>query len=244
MSVTIREQITTQGLITYLDGAYSNSIVSGSLVWKDIMRLNTNTSLINGASYNTSEYIGGVTFDGIDDYVSIPYNYALTNEPFAVEIWRKHVSSSVYLPGILSCGNYLGSGAYGSPGWCIGYWTSNGTRITAAVADSTGFNRYVNHFDVRSYSPFNSPQYIFFHRNTITQTMSLFINGVKQSVNLSNDVNTGGVNRTSLQAYTWGGGGPTMFGSLYMVKLYYNVNFTDSEILQKFNSTKERFRIL
>jgi hypothetical protein len=243
MSTQVKEKIITKGLVTYIDGAYANSIVSGSLVWKDLMRTNTDTSLINGASYNTSQYIGGVPFDGTDDYVSIPYNYALTTEPFAVEIWRKHVSTSVYLPGILSCGNYLGSGAYGSPGWCIGYYNSNGTRITAAIADSAGLNKYVSHLNVSSYSPFNSPQHIFFHRNTNNQEMSLFVNGNKQSVFFSNDITIGGGNRTSLQAYTWGSGGPLMFGALYAVKLYYNVNFTDSEILQCFNSTRERFSI-
>ena len=224
MSVTIREQITTQGLITYLDGAYSNSIVSGSLVWKDIMRLNTNTSLINGASYNTSEYIGGVTFDGIDDYVSIPYNYALTNEPFAVEIWRKHVSTSTSLPGILSCGNYLGSGAYGSPGWCIGYYNSNGTNLAASIGDNTSLNRYVFYNGVTNITPFNTPQHLFFHRNTDSQTLSLFVNGRKAFIPFSNAITIGGGNRTSLEAYTWGYGGPTMFGALYMVKLYNNIN--------------------
>lgn len=243
MSVKIREQIITKGLVTYIDGAYPNSIVSGSLVWKDIMRLNTDTSLINGAYYSTSEYIGGVPFDGVDDYVSIPYNYALTTEPFAVEIWRKHVISTAQYPGILSCGNYLGSGAYGSPGWCIGYFTSNGSNIVASIGDSTSFNRYVSYNGVTSVSPFNKPQHIFFHRNTDTQTLSLFVNGNKKYIDFSNTITIGGGNRTSLQAYTWGYGGPTMFGALYMVKLYYNVNFTDSEILQCFTSTRERFGV-
>ena len=78
MSVKIREQITTQGLITYLDGAYSNSIVNGSLFWKDITRQTADTPLYNGASYSNSKYIGGVNFDGVDDYIAIPYRYLTT----------------------------------------------------------------------------------------------------------------------------------------------------------------------
>ena len=243
MSVKIRDQITTEGLITYLDGAYSNSISNGSLVWKDMLRQNSDTTLINGASYSSDSYIGGVMFDGVDDYISVPYNYALTTEPFAVEIWRKHVISTNNLQGILSCGNYLGSGAYGSPGWCIGYYNSNGTNIVASVGDNTSFNRYVFYNNATNITPFNTPQHLFFHRNTNSQTLSLFINGNKASVSFSNTITIGGGNRNYLGATTWGYGSNVMVGSIYMLKLYYNNNFTDSQIVQKFTSTRERFRV-
>lgn len=243
MSTQIREQSNNSGLVTYIDGAYPNSIISGSLVWKDMIRKNPDTSLINGAIYSNAKYYGGIDFDGVDDYVSIPYNYALTTEPFAVEIWRNHVSTSVSLPGILSCGNYLGSGAYGSPGWCIGYYNSNGTNLAASIGDSTAFNRYVFYNNVTNVTPFNTPQHLFFHRNTNTETLSLFVNGNKSSISFANSITIGGGNRTSLEAYTWGYGGPTMFGALYAVKLYNNINFTDSQIVQQFTSTRDRFGV-
>jgi hypothetical protein len=245
MSTQIREQSNNTGLITYLDGAYPNSIVSGSLVWKDMDRKNADTSLINGASYTNSKFFGGVTFDGVDDYVSIPYR-SLTTEPFAVEIWMDHVTSSVYLPGILSCGDYLGSGVYGSPGWCIGYWSTNGTRISAAIGDSTSLNRYVHIFDSTPIAPFNKPMHIFFHRNTEKQTLSLFLNGQKTAnsvINFTNDITIGGANRTSIGARTWGFGSNVMPGTYYMIKLYLNNNFSESQIIQKFTSTRERFGV-
>lgn len=243
MPIRIGEPINENGLVTYIDGAYTNSIATGSLVWKDIIRRNTDTTLINGAIYSTSKYNGGVVFDGVDDFVSVPYNYNLTTEPFAVEIWREHVSSGNSLQGILSCGNYLGSGAYGSPGWCIGYYNSNGTRIAASIGDSTSFNRYVFFNSATSISPFNKPQHLFFHRNTNTQTLSLFINGVKGSINFSNTITIGGGNRKSLGAQTWGYGSNVMVGACYMIKLYYNINYTDAEIVATFNSTRTRFGI-
>lgn len=245
MSITIREQISNEGLINYIDAAYPASIVSGSLVWKDMIRKNADTSLINGASYTSSSYFGGVTFDGVNDYISIPYR-SLTTEPFAVEIWMNHVTSSVYLPGILSCGNYLGSGAYGSPGWCIGYWTSNGTRITGAIGDNTSLNRYVNFLDSTIVAPFNKPMHIFLHRNTNSQTLSMYINGTKtvnSVINFSNSITIGGANRTNIESLTWGYSSNVMPGTYYMVKIYHDYNFSERQIIQKFTSTRERFGV-
>jgi len=245
MAVKVREKINERGLVNYIDGAYDYSITQGSTVWKDMRRSYPDTSLINGASYSNAKYNGGVAFDGVDDWVYVPYNYALTTEPFAVEIWREHVQSSgANYQGILSCGNYLGSGQFGSPGWCIGYFTSTGDRITGAIGDSTGFNRYVNFFNVTTtISPFNKPQHIFFHRNTSTQTLSMFLNGNKASIAFDNSITIGGGNRNYLGAFTWGFGTNTMVGTYYMIKLYYNVNFTDDEIYKMFDSTRSRFGI-
>lgn len=242
MSTKIRDRIDTRGLINYIDAAYPKSITNNEISWRDVMKKYPNSTLINGAYYSDSPYLGKVNFDGIDDWVSIPYNYNLTTEPFAVEIWRDHVRHTTGgYRGILATGNVLGSGPYGSPGWSISYYTSDGTNIIASIADSTGFNNRLFFQNVTNIVPFGKPMHIFFHRNTNSQTMSMFINGIKSSIGLPNTVNIGGANRKFISGQIWTFSSEAMIGAYYMVKLYMNENYEDNEIIQKFNSTKARF---
>jgi hypothetical protein len=62
--------IVTDGLVLYLDAANPNSYVSGSTTWRDISRSGNNGTLINGPTYSSSN-AGIISFDGIDDYVSL-----------------------------------------------------------------------------------------------------------------------------------------------------------------------------
>lgn len=244
MSIQIREQITTNGLITYLDGAYSNSIISGSLVWKDITRQTADTPLINGANYSNTRYIGGVNFDGVDDYIAIPYRY-LTTESFAAEIWYERIPSTVYLQGILTCGDNYGGATAWPPGWSLDYTTSDGSTISFGITDNTAKPlRWYNTSNLSVIAPFYKPAHVFVHRNTNTQTVNMFINGIKQySYAFSNTISMGGANRNYISAHTWGYGSEVMTGTYYMIKIYHNYNFTDSEIVQKFTSTRERFGV-
>ena len=90
MSFNFSPKIVTSGLIHYFDAANVNSYVSGSTTWYDISKKNVNGA-INGPIY-TSEYGGGLVFDGINDYVLIGtdqnYYFNLTN-PYTVSIWFK-----------------------------------------------------------------------------------------------------------------------------------------------------------
>lgn len=244
MSVKIREQITTQGLITYLDAAYSNSIVTGSAVWKDITRQTGDTPLYNGANYSNAKYIGGVNFDGVDDYIAIPYRY-LTNESFAVELWYERIPSTVYLQGILTCGDNFGGSTAWPPGWSMDNTTSNGSTINFGLTDNTGrIYRYYSTSTLATIAPFYKPAHVFIHRNTSKEKVIMFINGVKQyEYSFANTITFGGANRNYISAHTWGYGSEVMLGTYYMVKIYQDYNFSDKEILQKFTSTRERFGV-
>lgn len=244
MSLQIRDSITTNGLITYLDGAYSNSIVSGSLIWKDLTRQTADTSLVNGANFSTSKFIGGVNFDGVDDHIAIPYR-SLTNESFAVELWMDRVYTTNYIQGILTCGNSFGGAFNAPPGWAIDNWTGNGSDIHFGLTDITGrtYNNRIANLS-QTIAPFYKPMHVFAHRNTSTEKAMMYINGQKLvESTISNSITFGGGNRTTIGAVTWGYGANVMIGTYYMIKLYLNYNFTDSEIVQKFTSTRERFGV-
>jgi hypothetical protein len=82
------------GLILCLDAAKIVSYPETSSTWYDISGYNNSGSLINGPTFNTN---GWLTFDGVDDYVSINNNSNLVfgNGSFSVSIWiRTPITSS------------------------------------------------------------------------------------------------------------------------------------------------------
>lgn len=68
---TVNRSIIYDGLILYLDAANTKSYVSGSTTWVDLSRIGNNGALINGPTYDSSNY-GSIVFDGVNDYVDIP----------------------------------------------------------------------------------------------------------------------------------------------------------------------------
>lgn len=65
--------IVTNGLVLYLDAANYLSYTSGSTVWRDLSSSNNSGSLINGPTFSSGN-AGSIVFDGVDDYVSVPYS--------------------------------------------------------------------------------------------------------------------------------------------------------------------------
>jgi len=61
--------ISTNGLIMYLDAANINSYVTSATAWNDLLQ-NYNTTLYNTPSYNSFNY-GNIFFDGINEYLSL-----------------------------------------------------------------------------------------------------------------------------------------------------------------------------
>ena len=68
MGIAYNTSIVTNGLVLALDAANSRSYSgSGSTIWSDLSTSYTNGKLYSGAGF-TSEYGGGISFDGTDDY--------------------------------------------------------------------------------------------------------------------------------------------------------------------------------
>jgi hypothetical protein len=78
--------ITTSGLVFYLDAANSISYINGSTIWKDISQTQILGSLINGPTFNSSNG-GSIVFDGVNDYASFPNNTNLDNQKITMENW-------------------------------------------------------------------------------------------------------------------------------------------------------------
>ena len=92
--------IVTEGLVFSVDAGNNDSFYGDNSKWVDMIN-STNGTLSNGPTY-VSEYGGGLIFDGTDETYEFPYNYNLTTQPFAVDIWFKPSQNTGYLQGILT----------------------------------------------------------------------------------------------------------------------------------------------
>ena len=84
MAYSTFKPIVTDGLVLNLDAANRRSFVSGSTVWYDLSGRGNTGTLNGGAGFNSANG-GSITFDGIDEYVSLPTLPVLTS--FTVEMW-------------------------------------------------------------------------------------------------------------------------------------------------------------
>jgi hypothetical protein len=81
--------IVTNGLILLLDAKSVESYPTTGSIWRDLSGQSISGSLINGPTFDPN---GWLTFDGIDDYISIPNAYSFTTgngTDYTFEIWFK-----------------------------------------------------------------------------------------------------------------------------------------------------------
>lgn len=69
--IRINPSIISKGIVLNLDASNTSSYVSGSSTWYDLSGNGNNGTLTNGAAYDSAGS-GSISFDGVDDYVTIP----------------------------------------------------------------------------------------------------------------------------------------------------------------------------
>lgn len=86
--------IITDGLILSLDAGNPKSYPGSGITWIDKSGFGNNGTLINGPTFNTSNG-GGISFDGVNDYVNISdRSYSITN-PITLNLMFKLSSNSI-----------------------------------------------------------------------------------------------------------------------------------------------------
>jgi len=223
------QPIITNGLIINLDGGFTPSYPTTGATWYNTSLNANNTSLLNGPAY-TSSYGGGIFFDGADDYLSIPY-FNITTQPFAVEVWYQPSNNTTYLRGILSCGDVY-SGTF-SPGWCLGTHQAGLQLMFAAISGPSTRYQVISNTTMIS----GNIYHLFFTRNTSTQKLLLYVNGILDgSMDIPNDASLTG-NRTSITSATWAYSPPGPYGNIFSTRIYDNKNFSAAEIAQNYCAT-------
>ena len=76
--------IVKNGLVLWLDAANTKSYPGSGTTWRDMSGNNNSGSLVNGPSYN-NQFLGSVSFDGVDDYATAPVTLSMS--AFTISFW-------------------------------------------------------------------------------------------------------------------------------------------------------------
>jgi hypothetical protein len=222
------ENIVTSGLTLNLDAAWTNSYATGTTTWNDLSGSGNTFTLLNGVAFNSSDY-GSLTFDGTDDYTKTTASFMNGATQGTFEFWFQ--TSSVSGGGI--------------------YFQQRNTLIGKASGpdNGLGFNTTSNRLRFRLGADSNLDSTIELSTNIIYHVVGtwdsngskLYINGV-----LNNSNNTANLSWYTSQFETIigrvyvGSAGASFTGKIYSARAY-NRALSQSEILQNYHVTKQRF---
>lgn len=230
--------IVSSGLILNLDAGNAASYPGTGTTWTDLSGNGNHATLYNGAAYSSTNG-GTLTFDGINDYIRMPFETILNN--CSIEIWFRNTSTNIYQY-LLSLSNLNNStnalyfdmndpevAAYRTM-WV--YWNSNG-GLLSAIPRTSGTNG--------DWTDSTWRHYVFTRSTTVSPYTSHYMNGSLVS----------NVNRSSTQTTNFGNGAGYYLtiggvtngswgGNVAIVRIYNKV-LTSSEIKQNFDASKSRY---
>ena len=229
MAFNYSPKIVTSNLIFYIDATNPRSLVSGSTTWIDLSKSNISGSLTNGPIY-TSSYGGGVAFDGVDDYVAIPFTASAPSvQPYTYEIVFSPNTGSISFKGL------MGYSSYPVSGFSLGLYNNSSIYFQAysgSVANAVGllgyFNPTIGAVSVVTATFVNRDMKIYYNGNLFASTTIAF----DPPANSNPIVIAGTVQ---------GGWGPSNI-TVYNAKIY-NRALSATEITQNFNTIKTRFSL-
>jgi hypothetical protein len=215
--------IVQTGLVLNLDASRSSSYHTGT-TWTDISGNGNNGTFTNGPVFGTAS--GGViTFDGVNDYVSVADSTSLRfgTGAYTINLWVKPTSFS-------------GSKVLIQKGSLLGGWQ--------LYFDSVGYLHFTQQFvvDISTilFSPNQWKNIVFTSNGGTDRNIYMYVNGVSTGTYTC----TGNQNYNLTSALTIGADG---VGNNYFLNgnitnvLLYNRALSTTEITQNFNATKSRF---
>jgi len=246
MSGKISYGITTDGLIRYYDFANSVSLSgSSTTTWRDLSTSRVNATVTSGTPTFTGSYLGGVVFSGAPSgpIPSIPY-LDLSTSSFAVDAWFTVEPNTVYLRGILSCGDIHSD--YGTintvQGWSIGYGPDGTAQCGLGVGIRVSGSGQVISAGVNS-SLTGSVVNVFLHRNTNQNVVKIYINGNRRANVALNATASLSGNRNPITSQIWVADPGTQRpqNTFHSIAIYHNKNFTDNEIVANYLEKRGRY---
>lgn len=236
MSVSYNTSIETNGLISYLDAANSKSYPGSGTTWTDLSGTGNGGVLTNGPTFSSSNK-GIFTFDGSNDYVSLPNNLLIHNSgnPFTISIWFRTSTSGVilgqqntvtpasasgYVPAIYvnSSGNLTTSCFWGGS-------TTNVSTSTFAVNNNTWSNITVTVQSTTHTSYFNGESYATLSKTQTTYTSTYYYY-----------LGTGAVSG-------WPSQGASYFNGSIPVFMCYNRALSAAEVRKNFSALRGRYGV-
>ena len=224
----LKESIVTDGLVLWLDANDKTSYPGSGNTWNDLTINSISGTFNNGPTYSNTDG-GSITFDGTNDYISIPYSSTISlpdSYPnFTVEIALKaHVvpvpANKVFLS--------QAAGGGTNRNWVRINNTSQqfDTLIGNATLTLTSLNPVANTVYVINLKYESGTMYIGYN--------GVFYQSASRTAdeNATGEIRIGASGASSIGAFA--------DGDVYFVR-FYNRALTSQEVLQNYNATKGRF---
>jgi hypothetical protein len=232
-------RIVRSGLLEYWDAADRKSYPGSGTAWYDLSGRSKNATLVDGPTF-TSNYGGGIVFDGNNDRVNLYTNNADTDQLYSVSAITFSVwfNPTTYFLGA-RCLFFAGTSTMTNFGpwlfWSIGD-SGNARDLKWQICNSFGSRATVS-----SRNDFIWGENVYATGTYDGSTLNLYINGILRATGtLGGNIflNTGIL---LLLGYHTGDSGPWL-GNIYSAKIY-NRALSATEVLQNFNAQRGRFRI-
>lgn len=220
MATYYTPKIVTNGLVLALDAASQKSYPRSGTTWTDVSYNNYNGTLINSPTFSTNNG-GSLVFDGVSSYVAVNscYDFSISNKLTAM-IWAKSNTST-----------------WNDYGFLV---SRRDQYIIHPNISGTSVSNYINNgsWNADTFTASNITSFNLYGMTWNGSAISSYFNGLRMSsTNVAGTIasNTGetdiGKDHT-LSRYFNGSAG---------LVLLYNRALSDSEMLQNYNATKNRY---
>jgi hypothetical protein len=218
MAIAYNTSIVRNGLVLQLDAANPKSYPGTSTTWSDLSGNANNGTLVNGVGYSSADN-GSLTFDGVDDYVSI--SQVGNTSSFSYEVFLKPTQ-------VTKDQMYIGYSPI----------AANYVRITeskAFLSVSAGGQRTLTHSETLV-------------NNQVYHIVSTY-DGVQLKIYVNNNLTAGPVINQTLAGWgtdrigRWRDADQRSFvGNIYSL-ITYNRALTAQEVAQNFEAMRGRYGI-
>ena len=232
MATKYSPKMVTNGLILSLDAANTKSYPKSGTTWTDLSGNGNTGTLTNGPTFSAGN-MGGIVFDGVDDYVTVANASSLNpSNGISVSVWVKFTST-------INNTRQMLVEKHTSPG--SGWWfAGENNKIVWLILGTSGGEKYIdltNNTSLISGIIYN----IVGTYDATGSTLKLYVNGRDDGGTI-----LGGGSGLSFSSnpliigkqHNWGNGPSSI--TMFNTSLY-NRALTAAEILQNYNATKSRF---
>jgi hypothetical protein len=240
--------ITTNGLVLFLDAANPKSYVSGSTTWNDLTINQNTTPLVNGPTYS-SAFAGGIVFDATNDYGAVTTtasdrlrwaNYwtgTSANQMTIICVVTADFSNGNIRDGIIGQQYYYGLGFS---------FEIHGNGLAVSPAFNIGAGANFQNLNTPVWSAYtNTPVFISMTHDGTTKSINYSLNNTFYATGLPQVVSGGTymsdvTNNVQLVQYTSAGGYRAK--TIHYMSVYNRV-LSQQEVLQIYNSVRGRFNL-
>ena len=243
--------ITTSGLVLFLDAANPKSYVSGSTRWNDLTLNQNTTTLVNGPTYS-SAFVGGIVFDATNDYGAV--TTTASDRLRWANYWTGTSANQMTIICVVTADF---SGGFSLRDGIIGqqYFSSlgfsfeihcNPNNTYASPAFNIGSNGNFQTLNTPAWSAYtNIPTFISMTHDGTTIVINYSLNNTFYSTGLPQVVSGGTymsdvTNNVQLVQYTSAGGYRAK--TIHYMSVYNRV-LSNSEVSQIYNSVRGRFKL-